>query len=73
MRNSSIFWMCQVLTWGGVSGARPLGPVKLGALRGVVGSNAAFAGILEDDTVPHRIGAEFGGLPLKPPNMSGWW
>lgn len=42
----------QVITWGGASpgGQRPF---DLGArrLHGVVGSNAAFAGILEDDTV----------------------
>ena len=46
----------QVITWGG-AGAQHPPPADLGALgarlRGVVGSNAAFAGILgDDDTVP---------------------
>ena len=50
----------QVITWG-AAGAQHPPPADLGAQgarrrRGVVGSNAAFAGILgDDDTVPRDL------------------
>ena len=64
MMSSPFFW-CQVITWGGASPGSQR-PFDLGArrLHGVVGSNAAFAGILEDDTVPHGIFGRKGTLPM---------
>ena len=67
MMSSPFFW-CQVITWGGASPGERQRPADLGArrLRGVVGSNAAFAGILEDGTVPHGIFGRKGTLPMAP-------